>query len=179
MGYSEVRLIGTDGLTKSEIEAVADLLHELVTGGAALGWVEPPSRDEVSLLLAGVTAGIGPGDAALAVAFEEDLPVGFGYWRRYERPTHRVNADLEKIAVAPGHQGMGLGRTLMTALIAAAVQHSIEVLTLDLRGDNARAVALYESLGFRRYGTLENFVARGPVRYDKLLYALDLRGVTV
>ncbi|GIE87054.1 GNAT family N-acetyltransferase [Actinoplanes regularis] len=179
MGYSEVRLIGTGGLTRSETETVAELLHGLVAGGAALGWVSPPAPDEVAVLLADVTAGIGPGDAALAVAYVEEAPVGFGYWRRYERPTHRVNADLEKIAVAPEHQGAGLGRTLTTVLIAAAVQHSIEVLTLDLRGDNARAVALYESLGFRRYGTLENFVARGPARYDKLFYALDLRGVTV
>ena len=63
----------------------------------------------------------------------------------------------------------------MTALIAAARAADIEVLTLDLRADNAPAIALYESLGFRRYGRIERFVAVGERRYDKLCYALDLR----
>ncbi|MFC7532878.1 hypothetical protein [Actinoplanes sp. GCM10030250] len=49
------------------------------------------------------------------------------------------------------------------------------VLTLDLRGDNSGAAALYRSAGFHQYGRLERFVAVGGARYDKLLYALDLR----
>jgi ribosomal protein S18 acetylase RimI-like enzyme len=45
---------------------------------------------------------------------------------------------------------------------------------LDVRGDNERAVRLYESLGFSRYGLLERFVAVRDARYDKVLMALDL-----
>lgn len=174
-----MRLIGVDGLAESEISEISDLVRGLVAGGAALGWVTPPAHDEVAQLLADVIAGIGAGDAALAVAFASSGPVGFGYWRRYERPTHRVNADLEKLAVNPTFQGNGLGRTLMAALIAAAATRSIETLTLDVRGDNRGAAALYESLGFRHYGTLDRFVAFGPARFDKLLYALDLRDITL
>ncbi|WP_436520075.1 N-acetyltransferase family protein [Actinoplanes sp. HUAS TT8] len=175
-----MRLIGVDGLSKTDIQEISDLVRGLVAGGAALGWVSPPSPDEVSTLLTDVIAAVGRGDAALAVAFAPSGPaVGFGYWRRYERPTHRVNADIEKVAINPTFQGKGLGRAIVTALIAAAVTQSIETLTLDVRGDNLPAATLYESLGFRRYGTLERFVAFGPARYDKLLYALDLRGVTV
>ncbi len=111
------------------------------------------------------------------MAFVAGHPAGFGYWRRYERPTHRVNADIEKVAVNPKFQGRGLGRTVVTALIAAAATHAIETVTLDVRGDNLPAAALYESLGFHRYGVLKNFVAFGPARYDKLLYALTLRAL--
>ena len=63
----------------------------------------------------------------------------------------------------------------MTALVQAAADSDVEVLTLDLRGDNQRAARLYESLGFKRYGLLEGFVAVGQRRYDKLFYARDLR----
>jgi hypothetical protein len=65
----------------------------------------------------------------------------------------------------------------MTALIAAArtAGVEVEVVTLDLRADNTRAAALYESLGFHRYGRLARFVAVGDRCYDKLFYALDLR----
>ncbi|BCJ46592.1 hypothetical protein GCM10010168_38850 [Actinoplanes ianthinogenes] len=160
-------MIGPEGLGRSEAAALGELVRELVAGGAALGWVAPPPVAEVAALLAE--------ELTLVVAYSGDLPVGFGYWRRYDRPTHRVNADIEKFAISPRFQGMGVGRAVMTALIDAAVAASIEVLTLDVRGDNVAAAALYESLGFRRYGVLERFVAFGDARYDKLFYALDLR----
>jgi len=141
--------------------------------------------------LAVATESTGPGPrAALAVATEAAGPaphaaagaeagagrlVGLAYWRRYDRPTHWPHADVEKVAVSPARQGHGLGRRLMATLIGAARAARVEVLTLDLRADNERAAALYESLGFRRYGRLPGFVAVGDRRYDKLFYALDLR----
>lgn len=101
--------------------------------------------------------------------------VGLGYWRRYARPTHRPHADLERIFVAPAHQGAGVGRALVQALLASAKAAGIEVLTLDLRADNTSALRLYESLGFVEYGRLERFVAVGDERYGKIFCALDLR----
>ncbi len=62
----------------------------------------------------------------------------------------------------------------MTRLIDTAFEAGIEVLTLDFRGDNGSAAALYRSLGFTEYGRLPRFVAVGPARYDKVFYALDL-----
>jgi ribosomal protein S18 acetylase RimI-like enzyme len=168
-----VQIVGPAGLSDADLAAAADLLGRLVAGGAALGWVDPPPADEVAGLLRALWSA--PGDAALAVAHDDGRLIGLAYWRRYERPTHRPHADVEKVAVAPEAQGRGAGRHLMTELIAASRAAGIEVLTLDLRGDNERAAALYESLGFRRYGRLDRFVAVGDRRWDKLFYALDLR----
>lgn len=63
----------------------------------------------------------------------------------------------------------------MNILVASARDIGVEVITLDLRGDNGRAIALYESLGFERYGLLGGFVAVGDQRFDMHLFALDLR----
>jgi ribosomal protein S18 acetylase RimI-like enzyme len=171
-----------DLLDEPHAAQAGDLLRELVSAGAALGWVDPPPPEEVHALLAQIQADAARGDASLAVALEPraegDRLIGLGYWRRYARPTHRVHADVEKVAVDPRFQGRGVGRAIMTELVAAAREAGIEVLTLDLRGDNAAAERLYTSLGFRRYGRLERFVAVGDVRYDKLFYALDLRSFT-
>ena len=161
-----------EGLTEREVAGAAALLRRLVAGGAALGWVDPPAAAEVAELLADVAA---DPEATLVTAAEDGRLRGLGYWRRYQRPTHRPHADIEKVAVDPGFQGRGLGRRIMTELIAAARDARVEVLTLDLRGDNERAARLYESLGFRPYGRLERFVAVGDRRWDKLFYALDLR----
>jgi ribosomal protein S18 acetylase RimI-like enzyme len=170
-----VHPVGPEGLTAPELADAATLLADLVTAGAALGWVDPPAAAEVAALLRTVWTAP-PGDSALVVATDDGRLCGLAYWLRYARPTHRPHADVEKVAVAASAQGRGLGRRLMTELIAAARVADVEVLTLDLRADNTRAVALYESLGFRRYGRLPRFVAVGSRRYDKLFYALDLRG---
>jgi ribosomal protein S18 acetylase RimI-like enzyme len=163
-----VRLVAPDHLTARQLAEATAMLRTLVADGAALGWVEPPTSAEVRQAIAGPAS-------VLALAEVDGRVAGLGYWRRYARPTHSPHADIEKVAVDPSAQGRGLGRQIMTALITAAREAGVEVLTLDLRGDNLRAAALYESLGFRRYGRLERFVAVGEKRWDKLLYALDLR----
>ncbi len=100
---------------------------------------------------------------------------GLGYWRRYAgRPTGRTPTWSGSRWPA-GYQGRGIGRALTEGLVASARKAGIEVLTLDARGDNERALALYRTLGFNEYGRLIDFVAVGHLRYDKVLYALDLR----
>jgi ribosomal protein S18 acetylase RimI-like enzyme len=172
------------------VAAAHRILDSLVREGAALGWVEPPPPDEVAALLRSVAAGAGEGNASLCAAYSpgpapaaspgpvQPSPrhlVGLGYWTRYERPTHRPHADVRRIAVAPMAQRQGVGRALTQALIASARAASVEVLTLDVRADNAAALHLYQSLGFTEYGRLKDFVAVGSRRYDTVMYALDLR----
>ena len=157
------------------LERAAQLWQQLVANGAAIGWVEPPSREEVASLLRELTVASERGDACLLSVWVGADLAGLGYWRRYERPTNRPNADIEKVAIDPRYQGRGLGRQVMSRLIACAVSAGIEVLTLDFRGDNERAASLYRTLGFTEYGRLRDFVAVGARRYDKVLYALDLR----
>jgi ribosomal protein S18 acetylase RimI-like enzyme len=157
------------------VEQAATVLHGLVAAGAGLGWVIPPGHDEVADLLSDVAAAANRDEACLVAAWVASDLAGLGYWRRYARPTHRPHADVEKIAVASPYQGRGVGRSLMTELISAAVGSQIEVLTLDFRDDNDRAAKLYESLGFAEYGRLHRFVAIGSARYDKIFYARDLR----
>ncbi|KJY19113.1 GCN5 family acetyltransferase, partial [Streptomyces sp. NRRL S-444] len=124
-------------------EPVHRILADLVTRGAALGWLDPPSPDEVAQLLDQVLSAARSGDAALRVACLGDRLVGLGYWLRYARPTHRPHADLEKLAVDAAAQGRGIGRALTAALIEDARSAGIEVLTLDARGDNTHALGLY------------------------------------
>ncbi|WP_141308259.1 GNAT family N-acetyltransferase [Streptomyces spinoverrucosus] len=157
------------------VESAHRILADLVRSGAALGWVEPPSRDEVAELLGHVVSAVQAGDAALRAAYLDHRLVGLGYWLRYARPTHRPHADLEKIAVDAVAHGRGIGRALTAALIADAREAGIEVLTLDARGDNTNALHLYRSLGFTEYGRLPGFVAVGERRYDKVFYMLDFR----
>ena len=175
MPATGVDLLPAAGLAEHAVRQVTSLLGRLVDGGAALGWVTAPTTGEIGELVERPAAGAESGEAAAAIARHGDEITRFAYWTRYTRPTFRPHVDIEKVAVAPEAQGSGVGKGLMKALIQAARQHGMEVVTLDLRGDNTAAIGLYESLGFTRYGRLSDFVAVGQERFDTLLYSLDLR----
>jgi [ribosomal protein S18]-alanine N-acetyltransferase len=65
-----------------------------------------------------------------------------GRKRPYEYEIHTIGVD-------PGYQGRGIGRRLMTDLLEYASGGTI---FLEVRTDNAPAIALYESLGFVNVG---------------------------
>jgi ribosomal protein S18 acetylase RimI-like enzyme len=173
---SEVRIVDLRGVPDPAAvgREAHRLLADLVAGGAALGWVDPPDREEIDRLIADLISASTLETAAIRGAFIGEHLVGLGYWRRYARPTHRTNANLERIAVSRDAQGRGVGRALLAALVEQARTCRIETLTLDVRGDNDVAVALYVSAGFVQYGRLRNFVSVGPARYDKVFMALEV-----
>ena len=57
-------------------------------------------------------------------------------------------ADIRGLAVAPDHQGRGLGRALVQAALDAARERGARKVTLRLLAPNTAARALYESCGF-------------------------------
>jgi ribosomal protein S18 acetylase RimI-like enzyme len=67
-----------------------------------------------------------------------------------------VLGDLT-IAVHPDAQGRGIGRLLFTHLLGQVIEDFPAIVRVELvaRESNAHAIALYESLGFRREGRFE------------------------
>ncbi len=59
-------------------------------------------------------------------------------------------ADVQTIGVEPGKRGRGVGRALLTALVAEARARRCADLLLEVRADNTPALHLYESYGFER-----------------------------
>src|SRR6185295_18487038 len=62
--------------------------------------------------------------------------------------SNRHVADIRGLAVAPDHQGRGLGRALVHAALDAARERGARKVTLRVLGPNTAARALYESCGF-------------------------------
>ena len=80
--------------------------------------------------------------------------VGFGQVRFREQHF----GHLARIIVSPNHRGLGLGRTLCTALMREAVRlYPIRAFSLYVFPDNPTAIALYHSLGFVERGMHEKF----------------------
>lgn len=62
-------------------------------------------------------------------------------------------ARLYSLAVDPRDQGKGLGRALLRASFETAVKHGAAYMRLEVREDDKQTQALYQSEGFRPFGT--------------------------
>jgi ribosomal protein S18 acetylase RimI-like enzyme len=76
-------------------------------------------------------------------------------YRSELRVFSHVMGDLT-VAVHPSAQGQGIGRQLFTRLLEEVTRDHPDVLRVELitQEGNRRALALYESVGFRREGRL-------------------------
>ncbi|MBN8885546.1 MAG: GNAT family N-acetyltransferase [Rudaea sp.] len=80
-------------------------------------------------------------------------------------------ARLYSIAVAERARGRGIAKSLLAAVETAAHQRDCSRLRLEVRKDNAAAIALYERLGFQRFGEKHGFYEDGADawRYQKVI----------
>ena len=85
-------------------------------------------------------------------------------------------ADVMTVAVAPAHQGAGLGRVLLDRLVDDARDGGAEHLMLEVRADNVAAQKLYASSGFELLTVRRKYYQPGGV--DAHVMRLHLKGDT-
>ncbi|CAB4770651.1 MAG: GNAT family N-acetyltransferase [Actinobacteria bacterium] len=64
-------------------------------------------------------------------------------------------AEILAVAVREGSSGIGVGRQIMVAVIAEFTRRGVESFKVITSSDNAAALALYRSVGFRDTAALE------------------------
>lgn len=85
-------------------------------------------------------------------------------------PSNAHVLDLN-IAIHPECHRMGIGRTLMEALLALSAQRGVRKLSLRVLASNPGAVAFYESCGFAEQGRLvDEFFMDGQYVDDILMW---------
>jgi ribosomal-protein-alanine acetyltransferase len=84
-------------------------------------------------------------------------------------------ARIYSLAVDARFARRGVGRALLQACETYARRHGRTALRLEVRYDNASAIALYESAGLRQFGVHTHYYADGAtaLRYEKLLSPSD------
>jgi ribosomal protein S18 acetylase RimI-like enzyme len=158
-----------------ELAAVAEIVAAAVGRREALGLVGPLSAAEYRTALDRLLGEAESGDAGLGVVLDTHGSVlGTAQWTRSGYRTRRVLAELDRVCVGPHARGLGVGRMLVELIAADVAEHGIEVLGLEVRGNNHHAIALYEGCGFSRSGLIPNAVAEGADRYDVVLMHREL-----
>ena len=65
--------------------------------------------------------------------------------------------QITNVAVKKSHQNIGIGKALVKESIKWCEIHRIEHFTLEVRKSNAKAIHLYETLGFVKIGSRKGF----------------------
>lgn len=113
------------------------------------------------------------------VAVDCDRVVGWCDISRKQRETY-AHVGVLGIGLAADYRGVGLGRRLVAAALRSAQTKGITRVELAVYATNARAIALYEKMGFEREGCMRNYVFIDGRHCDAYLMAIpDLSQHTV
>lgn len=137
----------------THIPAITAIYAEAVVHGTASWELEPPDVAEMARRMAAVQAQGYPYFVALTGA----TVAGYAYASAYRpRPGYRFTVE-DSVYVAPGWQGLGIGRRLLAAVIDAtsALGYRQMIAVIGDSG-NAASIALHAALGFTHAGLLRS-----------------------
>jgi ribosomal protein S18 acetylase RimI-like enzyme len=100
----------------------------------------------------------------------DDEVVGWCDLRPKTAPTLRHSAVLG-MGIVTALRGQGIGSRLLAATLQLARAKGIRRAELNVRSDNAPAIALYRRFGFVTEGTCRDYIRIDGVDYDALLMA--------
>ena len=108
-------------------------------------------------------------------AFSDAQLVGIVRLSLYEAANEKHRAYLGGLFVLPSFRGAGYGRALVRAALSrAASLPGVRRVNLSVVAQQEAAVRLYQSLGFRLYGTEQEVFSRDGQFYDEHLMTLPL-----
>ena len=133
--------------TPDDLDAIMAIEDAVFTPDA---WSRDSMRTELALR-----------DGYYLVAFPVGEPDRIDAYAGLFAPHRAPSADVQTIAVAESARRGGLGRVLMTQLIAEARSRGAEEVFLEVRADNDSAQNLYRSLGFEQLAVRKGYYKGG------------------
>jgi len=121
-----------------------------------------------------ITRFLSSGYDYMIVALDGEKIVGNAAFEgeRTKRYSHRCNLS---ISVLREYWGIGIGSVLMEMLIAEAKFRGFEIISLEVRADNDRAIELYRRFGFEIIGTYRSFFKINNEYFDAYYMNLYLK----
>jgi len=86
-------------------------------------------------------------------------------------------AHILNIAIDPGFQGKGLGRSFMQFMLETARHHGADTVFLEVRPTNRIALRLYDSMGFNQVGLRRGYYPSDKGREDAIIMARELSDI--
>ena len=138
-------------LTDDDLASLCEAADAAIIDGGGFGWVTPPGRQAMERYFRGVL--LVP-ERALFGARQDGVLVGSAQLVRPPRnnEAQAFAAQVMHSFVAPYARGHGIARILMQRVEEGARALGYHVLNLDVRATQEAAIALYDSMGYVRWG---------------------------
>jgi ribosomal protein S18 acetylase RimI-like enzyme len=139
-------------LQPHDLEELCEATNAAIIEGGGFGWVQSQDRAALARHFRGVL--LVP-DRVLFLARLDGTVVGSAQLVRPPRnnEAQAFAAQLTHAYIAPYARGHGLARRLVARVEQHASAMGFRVLNLDVRETQERAIALFEALGYTRWGT--------------------------
>lgn len=109
----------------------------------------------------------------IIVAEHEHAVVGFGTFGKFrERVAYRYSVE-HSVYVAHEHHGKGIGRALLTELIALATDGGYHTMIAGIDSSNAGSVEFHRKLGFTELGTFREV----GYKFDRWLHVIFMQRI--
>jgi ribosomal protein S18 acetylase RimI-like enzyme len=138
-------------LTEEDMHDLCAAADAAIIDGGGFGWVNPPGRKALERYFKGVL--LVP-ERELYIARQDERIVGSAQLVRPPRnnEAQAFAAHLMHSFIAPYARGHGLARLLTRRVEDSARAQGYHALNLDVRETQEAAIALYESMGYIRWG---------------------------
>jgi acetyltransferase len=127
-----IRQLDSDDACRQR-EPLIDLLRDAVAGGASLGFPLPLGRAEAESCWGSVVDAVRAKRRLLLVALAHQRVIGSVQLDLETRANGRHRAEIIKLMVLSPHRRQGVGRKLMSAVLALARDAKRSLLLLDVR----------------------------------------------
>ena len=136
----------------TDLDDLCEATESAITEGGGFGWLTPPPRHVLESYWKGVL--LVP-ERRLVVGRLDGVIAGSVLLSRAPRnnEAQAFAGTVSALFVAPWARGRGIGRAVVGELERLARELGLAVLNLDLRDTQRAAIGLYESMGYRRWGT--------------------------
>jgi ribosomal protein S18 acetylase RimI-like enzyme len=147
--------ISVDRLSRysgTDLDDLCEATESAIMEGGGFGWLKPPPRQVLENYWKGML--LVP-ERRLVVGRLDGVIAGSVQLSRAPRnnEAQAFAGTISGAFVAPWARGRGIGHGIVGELETLARELGLVVLNLDLRDSQRAAIGLYESLGYRRWGT--------------------------
>ena len=136
----------------TDLDDLCEATESAIVEGGGFGWLKPPPRQTLESYWKGVL--LVP-ERRLVVGRLDGIVAGSAMLSRAPRNNEAQSfaGTVTGAFVAPWARRRGLGHGIVGEIETLAREMGLMVLNLDLRDTQSAAIRLYESMGYKRWGT--------------------------
>ncbi|MCY3981434.1 MAG: GNAT family N-acetyltransferase [Alphaproteobacteria bacterium] len=148
---NEIQVERLESFGETDLLDLCEATDAAILDGGGFGFVSPPERNWLERYWRGVL--LVP-ERRLFVARRAATICGSVQMVAPPRNNEAQKSivAVQHLFVAPWARGLGVGRLLMEAVETEAQRERFRVVNLDVRETQTKAIAMYEALGYQRWG---------------------------